>query len=158
MLDDFDATDIPDDVRDVVKFLVDGPLWQFCRFCVLLFLMKPDEVLNEVLDWLVEIELILEFVALITFIEHIGTGKTASDVNFILSSWTVLYKLQLSFSGDITQTDGIILLFKSKFGDVSHIFWASERKVWIGWLWFKHSPESLWQLLNRFSLLWNATK
>ena len=26
ILEDFDATDIPDDVREVVKFLVDGPL------------------------------------------------------------------------------------------------------------------------------------
>ena len=126
MLEDFDATDIPDEVREVVKILVDCPLWKFWWFCELSFLMKPDEVLIEVLDWLVEIELILEFVALITFIEHIGTCETSSDVEFILLSWTVLYKLQLSFSGDITQTEGIILLLKSKFGDVSHIFWASE--------------------------------
>ena len=83
-LDDRDATDIPDDVNEVVKCLFDCWLWQLRLLFLLSFLQKPEKVLCDVLETLVDTVLMLELVALITFIEQIGTGDTTPDEEFIV--------------------------------------------------------------------------
>ena len=92
-LEDRDATDTPDDVNDVVNCLFDSWLWQFRLLFLLSFLQKLDKVLCEVLETLVATVLILELVALITFIEQIGTGDTTPDEEFIVFAIEVSWSL-----------------------------------------------------------------
>ena len=53
-------------------------------------MQKLDKVLCEVLETLVATVLILELVALITFIEQIGTGDTTPEEEFIVFAIEVL--------------------------------------------------------------------
>ena len=152
-LEDRDATDIPDDVNDVVNCLFDSWLWQFWLLFLLSFLQKLDKVLCEVLETLVATVLILELVALITFIEQIGTGDTTLDEEFIVFAMEVLWSLLLIISGGITHTDGTFTFLCCKFDDELLPCLVC---IWLPW--FKHSPESLWQVFLRFSLLLNAKK
>ena len=150
-LDDLDATDIPDDVSEVVNFLVNEGVWQWWLFILLSLLQKPDEVQCDISETLVATVLILELVAFITFIEQIGTGDTAPDEECVVFTIELFFSLEQSFSGGITHTDGILVFLLRKFVDK-----LLNCLVFIVLSWFKHSPESLLQVFMISSLFLNA--
>ena len=144
-LDDFEKTDIPDEVREALKFAFDNE-WQVWAF---LWEFVLTEVLDGTVEYLVHSVTPQESVGVITCTEKHGCGErwVEEECERAFVAWTGLEALD----ADISVTDGRYGLFNMVLSHLSVVKVFLEIKV--SWTFvdalfsdppFKHNPESPW--------------